>query len=99
MFSPSSRYASIPTDTYKPEGTANDRTIIYARRRFLPQGKDLPLLAAVRIKNGDRLDLVTAAALGDPEQFWQIGDANNAMNPHALVTEPGKRLHVPLPQA
>ena len=96
MFSPSSRYASIPTKTLtKADG---DRTIIYARRRFLPQGKDLPRLADIEIKNGDRLDLITAETLGAPEQFWRIADANNAMNPRRLTEKAGERLHVPLPQ-
>ena len=96
MFSPSSRYASIPTETFTKAGS--DRTIIYARRRFLPQGKDLPQLSDVEVKNGDRLDLITAETLGDPEQFWRIADANNAMNPRRLTAKPGERLHVPLPQ-
>lgn len=99
MFSPSSRYASLPTKTFVKTGTASgDRTIIYTHRRFLPQGKDLSRLADIEIKNGDRLDLITAAALGDPEQFWRIADANNAMNPQRLTAKPGERLHVPLPQ-
>jgi hypothetical protein len=41
---------------------------------------------------------LTARALGDPEQFWRICDANNAMYPPDLVAEPGQRLRVPVPQ-
>ena len=40
---------------------------------------------------GDRLDLITARTLGDPEQFWRICDANDALDPDDLA-EPGRRL-------
>jgi hypothetical protein len=39
---------------------------------------------------------VTARTLGDPEQFWRICDANDALDPYALVV-PGRRLTVPMP--
>ncbi|NEP18556.1 MAG: hypothetical protein F6J97_16915, partial [Leptolyngbya sp. SIO4C1] len=67
-------------------------------RRFLPNGQDLPLLGEVTITAEDRLDLITANALGDPEQFWQVCDANNAMNPTALTADIGQRLRIPQPQ-
>ena len=47
---------------------------------------------------GDRLDLITARTLGDPEQFWRICDANNTMNPSDLTAETGRVLRVPVPQ-
>ncbi len=96
MFEPNSRYVSIPTKIYTK---ADGRTVTYVRRRFLPQGKTLPLLGEVTVDDGDRLDLIAAEALGNPEQFWRIGDANNAMQPQDLVTEPGRRLRISLPQA
>ena len=51
------------------------------------------------ITEGDRLDLITYRTLGDPEQFWQICDANNAMNPVELTEDLGSSLVIPLPQA
>ena len=95
MFDHTSRYARIETATYEtPEG----RTITYVRRRFLPQGERLPLLVEVTVTDGDRLDLITARTLGDPEQFWRVADANNAMNPFDLTQEPGATVRVPVPQ-
>jgi hypothetical protein len=47
---------------------------------------------------GDRLDLIAARALGDAEHFWQVCDANNAMNPFDLTAEVGSTLRIPLPQ-
>ena len=95
MFDHTSRYDALETATYTtPEG----RAIAYKRRRFLPQGKTLPLLVEVTVAEGDRLDLITARTLGDPEQFWRVCDANDTMNPFDLTAEPGRTLRVPVPQ-
>lgn len=95
MFEPTSRYAGIPVARLiLSDGT----TIAYAGRRFLPRGDTLPPLAEATVTEGDRLDLIAARTLGDPEAFWQICDANNAMNPSDLVEQPGKQLRVPMPQ-
>lgn len=45
----------------------------------------------------DRIDLVSSRSLGDPEQFWRLCDANNAMYPLILTTSPGRVLDVPVP--
>jgi len=96
MFQFSSRYYNLETVTFVlPDG----RPVRYKRRRFLPQGEGMPLLGEVNVAQGDRLDLTTARTLGDPEQFWRIADANNAMNPFDLTNEIGRRLRVPIPQA
>lgn len=95
MFSETSRYAGLPTaELTGPDG----RTVRYVRRRFLPQGPAMPLLAEVAPADGERLDLIAARELGDPEQYWRICDANNAMNPFDLLDTPGRRLRVPLPE-
>ena len=95
MFTETSRYTHLET----AEVTASDgRVIRYARRRFLPDGAAMPTLQEVTVTEGDRLDLITANAMGDPEQYWRVCDANNTMNPADLVAEPGRRLRIPLPQ-
>ena len=95
MFEPGSRYESIETATMTmPDG----RVVAYKRRRFLPRGEEMPLLVEVTVTEGDRLDLIAARTLGDPEQFWRICDANNAMNPEELTAEPGRRLRVAMPE-
>ena len=95
MFEPTSRYYSLETATLT---TADGGTVAYKRRRFLPQGEAMPLLVEILVAQGDRLDLSTARTLGDPEQFWRVCDANNAMNPTDLTEEPGRTLRVPVPQ-
>jgi hypothetical protein len=96
MFEPNSRYYNLETASLTtPEG----EEITYKRRRFLPRGEDLPLLVEVTVTQGDRLDNLTARTLGDPEAFWRVADANNAMNPEDLTAEPGQSIRVPIPTA
>lgn len=95
MFEHTSRYYQIETAQLTgPDG----RVIAYKRRRFLPQGETLPLLVEVTVTQGDRLDLIAARTLGDPEQFWRICDANDALDPLELTAEAGRVIRVPIPQ-
>jgi len=95
MFDHKSRYYNLETVKLQlPDG----REAVYKRRRFLPKGAAMPLLAEVTVTEGDRLDLITARTLGDPEHFWRVADANDAMNPFDLTAETGLSLRVPVPQ-
>lgn len=94
MFEHTSRYFSLETATLKD---AQGNVIAYKRRRFLPEGESMPLLSEVMIKQGDRLDLLSFKFYNDPEQFWRICDANNAMDPEELTKEAGKQIKVPIP--
>ena len=95
MFDHTSRYYQIADATYT---AADGREVAYKRRRFLPPGASLPLLAEVTVAQGERLDLVTFRTLGDPLQFWRIADANDAVNPFELEGPSGQTLRVPVPQ-
>jgi len=95
MFDYTSRYANIETIEYNP---VEGRPIAYVRRRFIPDGKTFDLLKEVSVVEGDRLDRITYNELGDPEQFWQVCDANNALNPADLTEEIGTVLRIPLPR-
>jgi hypothetical protein len=97
MFDPASRYASIEVATVIEPG---GRNVAYVRRRFLPQGRYLPTLVEVVVEQADRLDLITARTLGDPEHFWRVCDANDAMNPFELTEDEavGRLIRVPVPQ-
>lgn len=95
MFDSHSRYSSIETvDHVSSEG----KKILHKRRRFLPKGVELPLLMEVTVAQGDRLDLIAARTLDDPEHFWRICDANDSMNPFHLTEEVGRILRVPIPK-
>lgn len=95
MDDPNSRYSAVERAVYTgPDG----QPVAYLRRRFLPHGQRMPVLGEAAVGIGDRLDLIANRALGDPLQFWQICDANNALNPFDLTAEIGCRLRVPVPQ-
>ncbi len=96
MFNHTSRYYPLETAPYT---VADGRTIAYKRRRFVPQGKTLPLLQEVLVVEGDRLDVITHRGLGESEQFWQVCDANDALNPAELTEDVGRVLRIPMPQA
>jgi hypothetical protein len=98
LFSMNSRYYGVDTAMLT---TAADKTVIYLRRRFVPSPTRFALLQEHLVVEGDRLDNITAHYLGDPEQFWRVADANNAMNPTDLVAQPdkiGSQLKITLPE-
>lgn len=95
MFNHTSRYYSLETATLN---TAEGRQVAYKRRRFLPDPTAMQTLTEVEITQGDRLDLITAKTLGDPEQFWRVCDINNVMNPLEVTATIGRRIKIPLPQ-
>ncbi|MCB9765333.1 MAG: hypothetical protein H6739_36505 [Alphaproteobacteria bacterium] len=93
MFDSKSRYADLETASYT---TSSGDQIEYVRRRILPSGEDMTLLAEVTVDEGDRLDLIAHRSLGSSLHYWKIADATDAMNPLEL-TEAGQLLRIPLP--
>jgi hypothetical protein len=94
MFDAGSRYARIEVATL----TADGRVVAYVRRRFVPRGRAHQVLAEVPVAQGDRLDLIAYRTLGDPEHFWRVCDANDALNPEDLTAEIGRLLRIPVPE-
>lgn len=89
-----SRYYGIDTAMWtRPDG----EQVNYLRRRFLPDPATLQLLQYYTVRQGERLDNITARMLGDPLQFWRIADANNAMRPNELTEAIGRQLRITLP--
>ncbi len=78
--------------------TPDGKTIAYLRRRFVPSPARFSLLQEHTVTQGERLDNITAHYLSDPEQFWRICDANNAMHPDGLTAEIGRKLRITLPE-
>ncbi len=96
MFEHTSRYFAIEKAVFTAPG---GREIRYVRRRFLPDAASQITLAEHTVVQGERLDNITARYLSDPEQFWRVCDANNAMSPEELTAEIGRRLRISFPQA
>ena len=95
MFSPTSRYYDIEIAKYV---AVDGHEFVYLRRRFLPDARKMIVLNEHTVTEGDRLDNITAQHLGDPEQFWRVCDANEAMRLEELTSEVGRRLNISLPQ-
>ena len=89
-----SRYATVGTDTLQlPDG----RTVVFLQRRIVPPPENFATLQVHVVAQGERLDHIAAAALGDPEQFWKLCDANGALRPDELEM-PGTSLRITLPE-
>ncbi len=96
MFNSNSRYVSLPTlKLSMPDG----RQVAYASRRFLPAVPSAGPIAEHTVKQGERLDNITALYLGDAQLFWQLCDVNNAMQPEELTAEPGSKIRISLLQS
>lgn len=94
QFGATSRYYGIETATLVlPQG----RSVAYVKRRFLPDAQRFQLLQEHRVVQQERLDHIAAQYFGDPELFWRLCDANDAMRPQALTEETGRLLRITLP--
>lgn len=89
MFFEGSRYEDVPEAEIETE---DGRTVRYKRIRRIP---DVEGSRKHVVREGERLDLVAADRLGDPERFWRICDANRELWPPALTEEPERRLRLP----
>jgi hypothetical protein len=92
-YPPNSRYAATETAEWvQADGT----TRVYLRRRLVPDPSQFALLQEYRVVEGDHIDRMAAAVLGDPEQFWRLPDANGDLDPRDLE-EIGRRIRLTLP--
>lgn len=90
---PTSRYFRVPVLVRKDEAR---RDVAYLGRRFAPQPPST-LLGFITVKEKDRIDRLTARAIGDPTQYWRVADANAALDAVGLTDQPGRRLVAPQP--
>jgi hypothetical protein len=91
LFAVNSRYLGIAASTLV---AADGTTIAYVQRRFAPQPGQLVQLQQHAVVQGDRLDVLAAQYLGDPQLFWRICDANGAMRPEDLTSTVGTVLRI-----
>jgi len=64
---------------------------------FVPGAGRFQVLQEHTVKQGERLDNITAQYFGDPTLFWRVCDANNAMRPAELTETLGLRLRITMP--
>ncbi|MDJ0893068.1 MAG: hypothetical protein QNK18_17975 [Gammaproteobacteria bacterium] len=89
MFFKGSRYAEVPEHGITDR---QGRTLRYKRIRFVA-GTQARL--GHRVAAGERLDHVAYRYYRDPELFWRICDANDALWPDELTVETGRLLAIP----
>jgi hypothetical protein len=94
-FPPTSRYYGIDIATLTD---ADGEQVPYLRRRFVPPSSRFALLREHVVSEGERMDVIAARELGDPEAYWRICDANDAMRPEELTESNGRRLRITLPE-
>lgn len=87
---------TTPVNTRSRIGPDGQR-IVYLSRRLLPLPSQVADQSVYVVKAGDRIDTVAGRLLGDPLLYWQLADANGAMDPTELCAVPGRRLRVPAP--
>ena len=77
--------------------TVDGQEVRYLDRRLLPDPSAMVAMRRREVTEGDRLDSIAAAEIGDPEMWWRVADANRAMNPDDLLTSTGRLLVIPMP--
>ncbi|MEZ4295092.1 MAG: LysM domain-containing protein [Polyangiaceae bacterium] len=98
MIDPNSRYATLAQSPLVWTD-AQGRDIKYVPRRFLAPAGSFETLAEVTVQGGERLDLISARTLGSAEAWWRVADANETLDPMDLISQPGRRIRVPVPRA
>ena len=94
-FPPTSRYADVGVEAWDPGHGVPP--VPYLRRRLCPPAERFALLYEIRVAEGDRRDVLGAHHVGDAELWWQLADANGAVDPRELTDTVGKRLRITLP--
>lgn len=78
--------------------TLNGREVGYLARRLVPGPERYATLGALVVQAGDRPDTLATRAIGDPEQYWKIADANVVLHPNELTEVVGAKVRLTLPQ-
>jgi hypothetical protein len=96
-FSETSRYRGLPLLTYHDR---EGREIVYVTRRWVPPPAAMAEVGRYEVKEGDRIDMIAASQIGDPELYWRIADANAALAPGELTapSRVGRRLRITMPE-
>lgn len=93
---PDSRYYGVATLSY----TQADGTVVrYLARRLVPQPEQYASIQQFVVAQGARLDNIAAKTLGNPLLFWMLCDANLALDPDDLTSQPGRSIAIPLATA
>ena len=91
-FPANSRYHGVEQDTL---AALDGSEIRYLRRRFARPPEAYVTIRSRRVRQGERLDQIAAAEIGDPTAFWTLCDANGAIFAEELEA-PGTTIDITL---
>ena len=88
MFLDSSRYYKVKKVASQ---TSDGRSVDVVTLRRLPSASgDL-----ARLKNDERLDIVSQRLYGNPTMYWHIADANSELDARDLEEDPERAIVIP----
>jgi hypothetical protein len=93
-FDRDSRYYGLPVLATLD---ARGERVQYVSRRFLRDPLTLAVIQRYRVQQGDRVDVLAAALIGNPLSYWQICDANCALDPDDVTAKPGSFISITMP--
>ncbi len=97
MFDAKSRYASCEKALLSQTGPDGATQIIpYIRRRRIAPAESSPTVLEHTVRQGERLDSISARYLGDPAEYWRLCDANGVADPSELEVI-GRVIKIPIP--
>jgi hypothetical protein len=97
VIGPQSRYAGIEIATLTVVRDGQPTAVSYLRRRFIPTLQGAVTLVRHTVRQGDRVDNLTALYLNDPTRFWNLCDTNVVLRPTELTDTLGRVINVALP--
>lgn len=97
MFDAKSRYANCEKALLSqtgPDGVTQN--IPYIRRRRIAPAESSHTVLEHTVRQGERLDSISARYLGDPTEYWRLCDANGVADPSELEVV-GHVIKIPIP--
>jgi len=88
-----SRYHGVARLTITPDG---GRETSYLARRFVPPPESYADVRPHAVSEGERPDVLAAAAIGSPLLQWRIADANRSFAIAETTATPGSTIKIPL---
>lgn len=97
MINSTSRYAQVDTDSLTVTRNGLPIQIQFLKRRFIPPTAGQVSFVQHIVRQGDRIDNVTAKYLSDPTVFWRIADFNVVFQAEELMKAIGQPIEIALP--
>jgi hypothetical protein len=97
MIAPNSRYAQVGTASLTVTRNGQPAEIRYLLRRFIPPVTGQLTFVRHQVRQGDRIDNITAKYFSDPTLFWRICDFNQVLRPNELTDTLARTIEIASP--